>query len=282
MTHAEFPPIELERIAAVLPKGKSLSEHELALPRPEARRPAGEMHTGRVGHLLVVWALNHPDDKCVRWFSRVFTRQLLPHFPNKRNTCGLSQTPSPSVFDRAHTTNGWGSSDTFTDCSHAVLQEQTLWTQAGKQHLGETPIKIPMQDTYNRPARFWVQLRCPKKYIFQIVLGRRAPECFYRHQNCFEKIRLYIFPVFHVLGGYPKHRVPWRVVYHKKDAEGCSVLLPKEIFGLNMETLSYTNSYPCLHCYKYRLYVGTILLILWKHQTVYLIKAFSPLQLSSE
>lgn len=89
-------------------KEKSLSEHELALalPRPESRRPAGEMHTGRVGHLLVAWALNHPDDKCVRWFSRVFTWQLLPHFPNKRNTCGLSQTPSPSVFDRAHTTNG--------------------------------------------------------------------------------------------------------------------------------------------------------------------------------
>lgn len=161
------------------------------------------------------------------------------------------------------------------------MQEQTLWTQAGKQRLGETPIKIPMQETYNRPARFWVQLRCPKNTFSDSIREKSSRVLLQASELLWENKALH-FSCISRLGGYPMHRVPWRVVYHKKDAEGCSVLLPKEIFGLNMETLSCTNSYPCLHCYKYCLYVGTILLILWKHQTIYLIKAFSPLQLSSE
>lgn len=45
-------------------------------------------------------------------------------------------------------------------------------------------IITPVQDTCNSPARFWFQLRCPKKYIsstfYNTVFWRRDAECFYR------------------------------------------------------------------------------------------------------
>lgn len=41
------------------------------------------------------------------------------------------------------------------------------------------------------------------KMHFQTVLRRQAPECFYRHQNCFDRVRPYVFPLSHVLGDNP-------------------------------------------------------------------------------
>lgn len=127
----------------------------------------------------------------------MFTWQFFPSFP-KASGCGLSQTSS-----RAHTTGKAAAVLSPT----AARQEQSLRAQAGKQRLGKESHYDPNAGHLHSPARFWFQLSCPKKYIFSIfyntVFWRRAPECFYRHQNCFEKTRPYVFPVFHVLWDIP-------------------------------------------------------------------------------
>jgi len=246
---------------------------ELPPPQPPPRRPAGNVHARGWG----TFCLPGHSVTRVRWLSRVAMRPLLPSLPNRpTNRDRPTHRPHPYLVARG------------TAKAAAILPPAPVWQLCRSrpfEHRQGSNIwvqKKPLKPQCMTPAIGYQDFGFKEgvqKNTFSDSITENSSRGLLQASEVPWQNKALRSSCISCFGGYPKHRVPWKAVYHKNDAKGCSVLLPKEIFILNMETLHCISSYPRLHHYEHCLYVGTVLLKLWKHQTIYLIKQFSLLQL---